>query len=305
MNRVRKVLVGVDFSPCSRSALVQAARIASRRDAELHLLHVLHPMVVRDLAEATSADANELRGHLVADARAELERLVTGLEIDRKTVTLHVGVGRPETQVLRRAEELPASLLVLGVYGSSGASVGASLLATRCVRRARTRVLLVNEDQHGPFRHVVAAVDFSETSSLALAQAIEVARADRAALRVVHVYAGPWNQFHYRAPTAESSPAFRAQYIARLQGLLDGQLEAHRDALGDLADVRADLVEHQGHGHGIIEYAKAETADLVVLGTEAGVRLRYLLLGSTAERVLREVPCSILAVKPSRDDVAA
>jgi universal stress protein E len=37
----------------------------------------------------------------------------------------------------------------------------------------------------------------------------------------------------------------------------------------------------------------------VVLGTTGKRNLRTLVLGSTAERVLREVPCSLLAVKPT------
>ncbi|MBM4361664.1 MAG: universal stress protein, partial [Deltaproteobacteria bacterium] len=39
-------------------------------------------------------------------------------------------------------------------------------------------------------------------------------------------------------------------------------------------------------------------ADLVVLGTRGRTNLRDLFLGSTAERVVRECPCSVLAVPP-------
>lgn len=39
-------------------------------------------------------------------------------------------------------------------------------------------------------------------------------------------------------------------------------------------------------------------ADLIVLGTKGKTNLKYVLLGSTAERLLRDVPCSVLAIKP-------
>ena len=64
-------------------------------------------------------------------------------------------------------------------------------------------------------------------------------------------------------------------------------------------DSARDAIDRQNHGRGIIEYAREHHADLVVLGTRGRSNLRYVLLGSTAERVIREMECSILAVKPS------
>jgi len=58
------------------------------------------------------------------------------------------------------------------------------------------------------------------------------------------------------------------------------------------------LFDFPGHGRGITEFARQVGADLVVLGTRGRTNLRDLLLGSTAERVVRDAPCSILTVKP-------
>ena len=46
------------------------------------------------------------------------------------------------------------------------------------------------------------------------------------------------------------------------------------------------------------DYAAKAGADLIVLGTRGKTNLRDILLGSTAERVLAESRCSVLAVKP-------
>jgi nucleotide-binding universal stress UspA family protein len=50
---------------------------------------------------------------------------------------------------------------------------------------------------------------------------------------------------------------------------------------------------------GIADYAARVGADLTVLGTRGKTNLRDILLGSTAERVLAESRCSVLAVKPA------
>lgn len=48
--------------------------------------------------------------------------------------------------------------------------------------------------------------------------------------------------------------------------------------------------------HHIVEYTREIGADLIVLGTRGRTNLRYVMAGSTAERLLRELPCSVLAV---------
>jgi hypothetical protein len=46
-------------------------------------------------------------------------------------------------------------------------------------------------------------------------------------------------------------------------------------------------------------------ADLVVLGTKGRSNLGYVLLGSTVERLLREIPCSALVVRPPTETGSA
>ena len=58
------------------------------------------------------------------------------------------------------------------------------------------------------------------------------------------------------------------------------------------------MTEAANHGHGIAEYARRVHADLLVLGTKGRSNLAYVLLGSTVERLLREIPCSTLVVRP-------
>jgi nucleotide-binding universal stress UspA family protein len=61
---------------------------------------------------------------------------------------------------------------------------------------------------------------------------------------------------------------------------------------------RFTVFEFTGHSAGITEFVRQVDGDLVVLGTRGRTSLRDMLLSSTAERVVREAPCSILTVKP-------
>jgi nucleotide-binding universal stress UspA family protein len=52
----------------------------------------------------------------------------------------------------------------------------------------------------------------------------------------------------------------------------------------------------------VIAAAKAEESDLIIVGTRGKTGLAHVLLGSTAERVIRGAPCPVLAVKTEPED---
>ncbi len=48
----------------------------------------------------------------------------------------------------------------------------------------------------------------------------------------------------------------------------------------------------------IIEYAKNEGADLIIVGTHGAKGLERIILGSTAERVVKKASCPVLTFNP-------
>lgn len=301
MDRAQTIVVGVDFSDCSKSALVQARRIAAWNNASLHVIHVIESLVAAEVAESLGGDEDEARAQIKRDAAKHLESWVAaaggpdmpaGLQLD-------VRIGSPVHEILTTVEDVNADCLVLGVFGVMGALGGTGTLAIRCARSSPVKVLLVNEAHPRPYRTVIVAVDFSETSDAAIEQALRVAARDGSEVRLLHVFSAPWHRLHYQAPTPEASPDFRRQYT----DALTSRLEACRNRFDKAAkeagvQVGIELFEAPSYGRGIVEYAEQTKADLVVLGTRGRTNLRYLLLGTTAERVLRELRCSVLSVKP-------
>jgi len=49
---------------------------------------------------------------------------------------------------------------------------------------------------------------------------------------------------------------------------------------------------------GILCVAEEENCDLIVMGTRGRIGLARLLLGSVAEKVLRQTPCPVLTIRP-------
>jgi nucleotide-binding universal stress UspA family protein len=151
--------------------------------------------------------------------------------------------------------------------------------------------LLVPEAQPGPFRTVVAGVDFSDTSREAVTQAMRVARAEDGAVHFVHVFTSPWRRVRRGRALPEVTPEARKEYRAALYQRL-------RQFVVGADGVRATitLVDADDTGAGLAEYARKAQAGLVVVGRRGESNLNYLLLGSTVERLLPEISCSVLVV---------
>jgi nucleotide-binding universal stress UspA family protein len=62
--------------------------------------------------------------------------------------------------------------------------------------------------------------------------------------------------------------------------------------------LRADVIVRVGHPvRDVVDAARRQAADLVIMGTHGRTGLQHMLLGSVAEGVLRQAPCPVLVVR--------
>ncbi|MCA9669509.1 MAG: universal stress protein [Myxococcales bacterium] len=288
------IVVGVDFSPASLAALRQAARLATRADATLRVVHVVERTTLYQLRDVLDeAQVNALEAATIEQATAHLEDELSAIDLPRRVVFDVVRGHAPEV-LIDRAMALGVKLLCLG--SSAGASdqgdIGA--VAARCTRRCKTDVLLVQAQHHGPFRTIVAGVDLSPRSEAVVARAAEQVRLDNAAaLELLHVYSGHWHILRYRERT-QTPPTFEQAIIDNLEARL-AELVATASAAGAVAHV--SLLEHQKVARGLAQKVRELDADLLVVGRRGHSRIVELLVGLTAERVVRLAPCSVLLVE--------
>lgn len=290
MDRLTNILAATDFSPGSRSAVHQAARLAERSGATLHLLHVVGHEVSEELLLLYPEGASVVAGHLESGARDQLKREQAALGYEGKT-ELHTRIGHPVREIIELVRALRADLLVVGVSGESG-SVGLGATATRCVRKAPTKVLLVPRGFEGRFERIVACVDFSDLSGAVLEQAARVGGLEERAVGAIHVFQMPWERSRWGPPPEDA---------LRLEGEYKALLERRfREKYGEFSagvEVGFELLKSADSGRAIVDYARHHHADLVVVGTTGRSALGYMLLGTTAEKVMRSVGCAVLAVK--------
>jgi len=291
MNRLRNLLAVIDFSEGARAVLSQAARLARWNQARLHLLLGLEEQELRDAAEAMLQPRRSFEKVTVAGAQAWVRQLRRRVRLPAGT-RVEVVVGPVIDLILRRVAETKADLAVMGVRGAEEGTRGAGVLATRMLRKTATKVLLVEPGKSRPFRRLVACVDFSETSREVVTQALRIAEHDQAEVDFLHVFFAPWRRFGYRAPSPTASVDFARDYRARVSRQL-------QEWVGDGGKIRVRfrVMDAPRAGVGIVTHARKWGADLIVLGRRGRSELGYLLLGSTAERLARELTCSLLTVQ--------
>ncbi|HET7874223.1 MAG TPA: universal stress protein [Methylomirabilota bacterium] len=142
-------------------------------------------------------------------------------------------------------------------------------------------------------RRILHPSDFSPASSAAFSRAVELARANRAELLLVHVLAPvvPLAGDGYVSPKVyeEIEASARAEAQKRLGALV---------AKAKKAGVRARALLLDGVAHdAIARAAKSRRADLVVIGTHGRTGLAKFFLGSVAGRVVSMASCPVLTVR--------
>lgn len=140
-------------------------------------------------------------------------------------------------------------------------------------------------------RRVLHATDFSRASARAFAEAVELARRERARLVVLHVLVPPSPFVAGEQPASWLDLQARARQHAR-RLLAAVVAEAERAGVG----VEGKLVEG-APAEAIVRVARRDRAGLIVIGTHGRSGLGRLFMGSVAERVLALARCPVLTVR--------
>lgn len=146
---------------------------------------------------------------------------------------------------------------------------------------------------------LVVGIDFSAESERAARQALVVARHLGAALVLVHVCDGTELPL-----VAEQGSALAREAAGRIREREAAEVERARDALdallgqlsGQGVEVSRMLMD-QGSDRGLSAAARLVGASLVVVGTHGRTGLRWIFLGSVAQRVVRGCDADVLVVR--------
>lgn len=142
------------------------------------------------------------------------------------------------------------------------------------------------------FKQILVPIDFSDCSTAALEYGLALAEKLDAKVILLHVVepaAYPENYLLTPATLDEANQNLMSAGRERL-ATLEQKAQGHGRPIETL--VRMGRAQSE-----IPDTAKAIGADLIVLGTHGYSGLKHVLLGGTAERVVRHAPCPVLTVR--------
>jgi nucleotide-binding universal stress UspA family protein len=143
------------------------------------------------------------------------------------------------------------------------------------------------------FNRILCAVDFSETSLEAFRRAAEIARRFASSLYVLHVIeARPVTpNLIGEDAVGEMAVELEEKATAALESLVESSASY-------LEGVPLDLEVTAGRAFvEILNQAREWSADLIVLGAKGAAALEQIVVGGTAERVMKDAACSTLIVR--------
>lgn len=295
---IERILVATDFSETADAGIGWAVRLAKSHGARIDLVHALLPP--SHMADFLPSPP-DLSAELQEAALSRLEETAEGVRASGVETEVDLRLGLPSEAIVEAATRGRCDLIVLGTRGLTGFRhllLGST--AERVVQRAPCPVLAVHRQavaQHRPIGKVLVPTDFSRDAEVACQTGLDLLKnlQAEATLLLLHVYHLPFEYTAYGTiPTSLS-------YLEDVAGAAEEHLEERARTLRDHG-WRVEVVAREGFPPEIIvEEAKLEEADLVVIGTHGRSGLSHLLLGSTAERVVQHSPCPVLVVRRPGD----
>jgi len=285
---IKNVLVPVDFSPPSRLAVNYGVSLARKFRAKLTLMNVV---------ESASALAHPLTAHSATienEHREQASRMLSALlgSEDQDDLDLRVVVrsGNIKSEIAAVIREQHADIIVMGTHGRGlfGRWVIGSI-TEGMLRKISIPILTVcRATKPLTLNRILFATDLSESSKPGFDFALELAGAMRSDLVIVHAmdqtaltYGGAEMVRYVSQHNLEEAKAMLAEIVAE----------------GSRAKVKIETVVVEGvAAEEILRAADRNSADLILLTLGKKGFVEHALLGTTAERVIREANVPVLSI---------
>lgn len=315
MKRFRNILFVVETEDDYRPALDRAVVLARNNQARITLVNVL-PLVRGGIGIPDEGPlADELQADMLRTYQEDLQGLVAqhGEGIDMHSKVL---AGVPFMEIIREVIAGEYDLVIKIPDAPDWLDRLFSSDDMHLLRKCPCPVWLVRAGAPKAYRRILAAVDAggdypdqelrarAALNEQVLQMAISQALSDFAELHVVHV----WDAIGESAMrgafmrTAEEKISayikqVKQQHEERLHALIDGVARTMGKDTLDYVKPQTHLIRGLARRE-VATLAKRIDADLVVMGTVGRTGIPGFFMGNTAETILNQIDCSVLAVKP-------
>ncbi|MBX0324677.1 universal stress protein [Halomicroarcula sp. F13] len=292
------ILVPTDGSDHARRAAEHGAYLAELFDASVHLLAAVDVNAASGPFSAGGVD-DEFVARLEAKAESAVDATASGMG-SVEPVRREVVTGRPSDVILDYVADHDVDVVAMGTHGRSGLKrVLTGSVAEHVLRRSPVPVLSVRATEDTQvddgYDDVLIPTDGSEAAAPAVDHGVAVARRANARVHAVSV--------------VNLGDVTTGSEMGIPQGVLDRLEASAAEAAESVADVaretglEAVTATPTGYpGHELLAYVEDAGIDVVAMGTHGHTGLDRVVLGSTAERLVRRSTAPVLTVRSRQRD---
>ncbi len=278
----RRILCATDMTERSAPAMQRAQSLAHRTGARLTMLHVVASKQPDRIARM---QANRAFVQLLSDVERIYGPAAGAIDILARR-------GEVRETIAATANDVGADLIVIAPPRPRRADAILGTTAERLIRTARRPVLVVHGTTSDHYRSVVMATDLSRSALPMARTAVCLAALDGVPSTIVHAI-GVGDGMMKSAGLDESTIAdFERTTVESARR----RLRAFSTEAGLPAESTRVLVSRDRAADAILAVIEQEQPDLLAMGASRWFLLKRLLIGSVADRVIREASCDVLVI---------
>lgn len=317
MIKLQRILCPVDLSESSMLALRFANAIAGRYKSALTILHVLeNPHLDIPGAETGAFSFGEAMNLYKEERQEQIIETLRRKGNPAPNLEIIFTEGSPYKEIVDNAKKLKSDMIIMSAFtdGTYGSMIGST--TERVIRLSPCPVLTIRTDigskyheeikemndlmdtRPGISRKILLPTDFSEHSMLAKKYALSLAIEYKAEIIALHIIE---NIAQLSLLTGVEMPGYSAAsiYYNDLFKLAQKRIKEICDEASSKGINTKERIIYGNPRHEILNIAKSESIDMIVIGTHGRRGFSRLIHGSVAEAVIRHSPCSVLSVKYS------
>jgi nucleotide-binding universal stress UspA family protein len=314
--KFENILYVADSQLKNQVALQRAARLASHQGARLTVLYVLKAAPLERLASFLAVFEDDMEDEIlhqtvIRHRQAALDAFIESTDTGLIPIETKVKHGSVTHEVLQEIKESGHDLVIKAAENSH--TLTEQIFGTDDMHLMRSCPVPIwikkAEDDDGEFR-ILAAVDLVHKGKKygledeVLQTAHDLAKSEDAELHVVHAWHSGLEEgiLEHEDLDAWSGKSKLKERVSDLYN------DVHQEFTGLIAEHAATGVKTQAHlleGEPveiILETIEKHDIDLLIIGSAKRGALEGFFLGSTAETLLNATPCSVLAIRPIKQE---
>lgn len=308
MQRFKNILFFSNSALQQDDAIRRAGALAKQNNARLTILSVIKKLPNELHVAMAGTEFKELQQQVVHDNQTQVEELANVLIHEGVDAQAKAVVGTAFVEVIREVLREQHDLVVLAAEGKRSFITRLfGNTSMHLMRKCPCPVWVIKPGAGESYDRILAAVDVSSDpwdeakqliNPLILQLASSLARIEKSDLHVIQVWSVDQEGYlQIRGNMTDQALSklrkeTKHEYAQKLDSLLN------RLDLDGAGRLHTHLIRGDDPAVGIINLARREKIDLLVMGTVCRTGLAGFIIGNTAEEVLSALNCSVLTVKP-------